>query len=446
MTFYDDYVKMTPGSARDAKKAEALIPGGVGTPFRYWEPYPIHVKNSRDAYIWDVDDNRYIDFSMAFAAMFAGHANPVIAEAIRDQLEKGTLYGLPHENTVLLIEEIQRRYPVIEMMRFCQDGTEATMYAIRVARAATKKWGVIKCEGMYHGLHDTVLNSTGVPSNMTAGPSWSPSTIIESDGILPEAVQYTYNVQFNHLESLEYKLKKYEGEIACFILEPCMTNGGVIPPEPGYLEGVRALCDKYNVLLIFDEVKTGCRIAAGGAVELYGVKPDLVCLAKTIGGGTPLGAFGGRADIMGLIAPLGDVVHAGTYNANPLVITAGLACLTKVLTKEAYEKVNHLGEKYARGHEDIIKELNMPICITHEGPLGGLQFVPEKPTTYREANLCRVDMWTDYWYGMLSKGVIPMGHYWYEEYSISVAHTDEDIDTALDVTRYVLKVIKKKYL
>jgi len=446
MDFINEYIKKTPASAEAAKRAEKLIPGGVGTPFRYWEPYPIHVTKSKDAYVWDEDGNKYIDFSMAFAGMFAGHANPVIAEAIRKQLEKGTLYGLPHENTYLMMNELHRRYPVLEMMRFCQDGTEATLYAIRVARAATKKWGVIKCEGMYHGLHDTVLNSTAVPSNVPAGPEWMPTTIIESEGILPEAVKYTYNVQFNHLESLEYQLEKHEGEIACFILEPCMTNGGVIPPDPGYLEGVRKLCDKYNVLLIFDEVKVGCRIAPGGACELYGIKPDLVCLAKAIGGGTSLGAFGGRADLMGEIAPLGHIVHAGTYNANPLVMAAGVACLTEVLTDDVYDRVNHLGKKYAEGNEDIIKRLQMPLCVTWEGPLGGLQFVPEKPHTYREANQANIDMWNDYWYGMLSRGVIPMGHFWNEEYSISAAHTEEDIDTALSVTEDVLKEIKKKHM
>jgi glutamate-1-semialdehyde 2,1-aminomutase len=329
------------------------------------------------------------------------------------------------------------------MLRFTQSGVEATMYAVRLARAATGKMGVLKVEGAYHGANDTLLVSTAVPSNTAAGPAWMPSSVVESAGIPEGAWKHTYVVQFNHLESIEFQLKKHEGEIACFILEPCMTNGGVIPPDQGYLEEVRKLTRKYNVLLIFDEVKVGARIAYGGACEKYGIEPDLVCLAKAIGGGTPLGAFGGRRDLMGMITPLGPAVHFGTYNANPLTTSAGLACLTKVLTKEKYKEMDKLGDKYAKGLKDIIKRLGLPACVTHEGPLGGIQFVPEIPHTYRQANQGNKAMWREYWYGMLSKGVIPMGSGWFEEYSISAAHTAKDIDETLNITEVVLKEVKK---
>ena len=225
-----------------------------------------------------------------------------------------------------------------------------------------------------------------------------------------------------------------------------MTNGGVIPPDPGYLKGVRELTNKYNVLLIFDEVKIGARIAPGGGAEKYQIKPDLITLAKAIGGGTPLGAFGGRRDLMELITPLGPAVHFGTYNANPLTTTAGLTCLKDVLTDEKYREMDRLGDKYAAGLEEIINRLGFPASVTHEGPLGGIQFVPEKPHTYREANQCDKRLWSEYWYGMLSKGVIPMGSGWFEEYSISAAHTDRDIDETLNITEDVLSTIKKKYL
>lgn len=443
MSFYDEYVKKTPKTAQAAKRASAIIPGGVGSAIQYWAPYPVYIKDSKGSRVWDMDGNEYIDYCMCYAAMVAGHGNEVIAEAISKQAYKGALYGLPCEAATLLAEEIQRRYPVIDMIRFTQSGVESTMYAVRLARAATKKMGVLKVEGAYHGASDTLLASTGVPTDTAAGPAWMPSTVVESAGVPSGSTEHTYIVQFNHLESLEYQLKKHEGEIACFILEPCMTNGGVIPPDPGYLQAVRELTRKYNVLLIMDEVKIGARIAPGGGVEKYGIEPDLVTLAKAIGGGTPLGAFGGRRDLMQMITPLGPAVHFGTYNANPLTAEAGLACLTKVLTPEKYEEMDRLSLKYAEGLESIINRLGLPACVTIEGPLGGIQFVPEKPHTYRQANKCDKQMWSEYWYGMLSKGVIPMGSGWFEEYSISAAHTEEDIDETLNRSEDVLSTIKK---
>jgi glutamate-1-semialdehyde 2,1-aminomutase len=440
-SFIDVYAERTPTSRKEAARAQAIIPGGVGSAIQFWPPYPIFVKDSQGAYVWDLDGNKYIDFSMCYAAMIAGHADPIITQAIQEQAEKGILFGLSGTVATDLAEEIQRRYPVMEMLRFTQSGVEATMYAVRLARAATKKMGVIKCEGMYHGACDPLMVSCAVPDNTPAGPDWAPTAIVESAGIPAGTTEHTHVVQFNHLESLEYVLKKNEGEIACFIIEPCMTNGGVIPPDPGYLKAVRELTRKYNVLLIFDEVKVGCRLAMGGAAELYDIEPDIVCLAKAIGGGTPLGAFGGRRDLMSQITPLGPAVHFGTYNANPLTTAAGLACLTKVMTEEATANIKRLGDKYAAGLKAIIERLGLPACVTHEGPLGGIQFVPEVPHTYRQANQANKAMWSEYWYGMLSKGVIPMGSGWFEEYSISVAHTDDDINETLNITEDVLKTL-----
>jgi glutamate-1-semialdehyde 2,1-aminomutase len=443
VSYYDDYVARTPSSGKEAKRAQAIIPGGVGSAIQFWPPYPIMVKDSQGPHVWDLDGNRYIDYCMCYAAMVAGHADPVIAQAIKEQADRGILYGLPGIGATDLAEEIHQRYPVIEMLRFTQSGVEATMYAVRLARAATGKMGVLKVEGAYHGASDILLVSTAVPTNTAAGPDWMPSSVSESAGVPEGTWKHTHVVQFNHLESLEYQLGKHEGQIACFILEPCMTNGGVIPPDPGYLQEVRRLTRRYNVLLIFDEVKVGARIAYGGACQKYGIEPDLVCLAKAIGGGAPLGAFGGRRDLMQMVTPLGPAVHFGTYNANPLSTAAGLACLKKVLTKEKYKDMDRLGAKYAEGLKGIISRLGLPACVTHEGPLGGIQFVPEIPHTYRQANQGNKAMWREYWYGMLSKGVIPMGSGWFEEYSISAAHTDKDIEETLNITEDVLKEVKK---
>ena len=444
-SFIEAYIERTPLCRKAAKRAQDVIPGGVGSAIQFWAPYPITIKRSQGAYVWDLDGNRYIDFSMCFAAMIAGHANPTIVNAITEQAKLGTLYGIGSEPVIELAEEIRRRYPIMEMMRFTQSGAEATSSAVRLARGATRKMGILKVEGAYHGAADPFIVSCAVPTNTPAGPDWMPSSVVESAGIPSGTTDHTYIVQFNHIESLEYQLKKHEGEIACFILEPCMTNGGVIPPDPGYLEAVRNLTHKHNVLLIFDEVKIGCRIAPGGGCEKYEIEPDLVTLAKTIGGGTPLGAFGGRKDLMQMITPLGLVFHSGTYCANPLTTAAGLACLKKVLTSEAYEKINRLGGMYAKGLEEIIERLGFPASVTQEGPLGGIHFTPEKPHTYRQANQANKAMWQEYWYGMLSKGVIPMGSGWFEEFSISVAHCEEDINEALNITEDVLKSIKDKF-
>lgn len=437
----EEYRRRTPKCAAEFKRASKLIPGGVASAIQYRAPHPIYIARSQGAHVWDLDGNEYIDYSLCFAAMIAGHANPIVAEAIKAQAEKGTLYGMPTELASDMALEIQRRYPVMEMMRFTQSGVEATMSAVRLARAATGKDKLVKIEGTYHGAADHLLVSIGPVRMEMAGPAWAPTPVVETLGAPKGMTQDTLVVPFNDLEATEACFKRHEGEIACLIVEPVMTNGGVIPPEPGYLQGLRELTRQYNILLIFDEVKVGCRIAPGGACERYNVQPDLVTLAKAIGGGTPLGAFGGRRDLMEMVSPMGGAIHFGTYNANPLVLAAGLACLTKVLTPEAYDHINRLGDRLAQGQREIIERLGVPASVTQVGPLGGIIFTPEPPRNYREANRCDKEMWERYWFGMLNHGVIPMGTAWFEEWSISVAHTDEDIDRTLEATEDVLRAI-----
>ncbi len=438
----EEFQRRTPRCAAEFKRAGRMIPGGVGSAIQYKLPHPLYIADSRGSKVWDLDGNEYIDYSLCYAAMVAGHANPLIVEAIQRQAVKGTLYGMPTTLAGDLAEEVIRRYPgVIEMIRFTQSGVEATQTAIRLARAATGRKTIIKIEGSYHGGTDHLLVSTGASPEDQIGPPDAPVSVASSAGLLPSSVEYTVVVQFNDLDGMRGAFDRHDGDVAGVIVEPTMTNGGVIPPEPGYLEGLRAMTSAKGAVLIFDEVKVGCRIAPGGATERFGVQPDLVTLAKAIGGGIPVGAFGGRRELMELITPLGPVVHFGTYNANPLGMAAGLACLTQVMTDPTYVEMERLATRLAEGQRAIIADIGIPAVVTQVASLGGILFHPEVPTNYRQANRCNKSQWDAYWFGMLNRGVIPMGSGWFEEWSISAMHTDEDIDRTLEATDETLRAV-----
>jgi glutamate-1-semialdehyde 2,1-aminomutase len=435
------YVERTPGSAAAYERARALIPGGVGSAIQYYAPHPLYIADSKGSRVWDVDGNEYVDYLLCYAAMVAGHANPQIVEAIRAQAEHGTLFGMPTTLAADLAEEIMRRYPPIEMIRFTQSGVEATQTAIRLARAATGRKHIVKIEGSYHGGTDHLLVSIGGAPADAMGSADAPVSTADSAGLLPASTEYTTVVQFNDLDAMRAAFDRADGDVAGVIVEPVMTNGGVIAPRPGYLEGLRDLTRERGAVLIFDEVKVGCRIAPGGACERFGITPDLVTLAKAIGGGVPVGAFGGRRDLMEQISPLGPAIHFGTYNANPLGMAAGLACLTKVMTPETYERMEALATRLAEGQRKIIADLGIPACVTQVATLGGILFTPTEPSNFREAATCDVAKWWDYWFGMLNRGVIPMGSAWFEEWSISAQHTDADIDRTLEATGDVLRAM-----
>ncbi len=439
MTEKERYVERTPGSVAAYERARRLIPGGVGSAIQYYAPHPLYIADSKGSRVWDVDGNEYIDYLLCYAAMVAGHANPQIVEAIRSQAEHGTLFGMPTTLAADLAEEIMRRYPPIEMIRFTQSGVEATQTAIRLARAATGRKHIVKIEGSYHGGTDHLLVSIGGAPADSMGSGDAPASTADSAGLLPASTEYTTVVQFNDLEAMRSAFERADGDVAAVIVEPAMTNGGVIPPRPGYLEGLRELTRERGAVLIFDEVKIGCRIAPGGACERYGITPDLVTLAKAIGGGVPVGAFGGRRNLMEQISPLGPAIHFGTYNANPLGMAAGLACLTKVMTPETYGRMEALATRLADGQRKIIADLGIPACVTQVATLGGILFTPTEPINFREAARCDVSRWWDYWFGMLNRGVIPMGSAWFEEWSISAQHTDADIDRTLEATEEVLR-------
>ncbi len=439
----EEYERRTPKCKRAWERASKVIPGGVASAIQFKAPYPLYLGDSKGSRVWDLDGNQYIDYSLCYAAMVAGHANPHIVEAIKAQADHGTLYGLPTTLAGDLAEEIIRRYEgVIDMVRFTQSGVEATQTAVRLARAATGRKTIVKIEGQYHGGTDHLLVSIGGAPADKAGPDDRPNATADSAGLLPASTEFTAVVQFNDLDMMRRAFDEHDGDVAGVIVEPAMTNGGVIPPLPGYLEGVRALCTEKGAVMIMDEVKLGCRIAAGGATELFGVKGDIVTLAKAIGGGVPVGAFGGRRDLMEQISPLGPAVHFGTYNANPLGMAAGLACLTKVMTDDRYKEMTRLATRMADGMRQATREAGVSAHVVQLETLGGIFFgLEEQPNNFREASKNDVSKWDDYWFGMLNRGVIPMGSAWFEEWSMSAQHTDEDVDRSLEAFDDTMRAI-----
>jgi len=438
----EEYIARTPKSKKRWEEAREVIPGGVGSSVRYFNPYPFFISKAKGSRIWDVDGNEYIDYLMGYGINITGHAHPIIVDAVKEQLEKATAYTIPHEKSFLYIKELLRRFPMMDMFQFANSGTEATMHAVRIARAYTGKDKIVKIEGTYHGQHDYVLVSVQPPLAKT-GPKWAPTPHVYSDGVPADTAKNTLIAPYNNVEAMENLFKKHEGEIAAVIMEPVMLNCGVILPKPDYLKDIRKLTEEYNVVLIFDEVKTGCRIAAGGASEFYKIKPDLVTLAKAIGGGLPLAVFGGKRDIMETIGPVGRTSHGGTYCANPLSVSAGLACLTKVMTNKMYKYITDLGEKLNKGIRDMIEDTDVKACVNGIGPVGYVFFIETAPVDFRTAAVNDLDKTWEFWFNMVNKGVLPWGPLQFEEWYMSIAHTKEDIAKTIETSGDALRKCAK---
>src|SRR4051812_14864032 len=346
----------TTASKAMYERAVEHLPLGVPSSFQAGDPYPIYVERGEGSHVWDVDGHEYLDFHGGFGVGIAGHAHPKIVEAVTGAVTSGTHFAAPTPNTVALAEEICRRFE-LDKVRFANSGTEATMDAIRVARAATGRDVLVKIEGSYHGHHDAVMFSV-LPNAEAVGSRDMSSTTPMSAGIPADTAKYTLVVPFNDAAAFEALLGERGDEIACLILEPVMMNIGIVEPEPGYLQALKDLCERHGVVLIFDEVKSGATVAAGGAGERYGVRPHLACFAKALFGGTPGAAFGGDEAIMDVIAH--GAAQMGTFNGNPLVSAAGLASLTKVMTPEAYQRVAALGARLAAGCQAAIDANGIP--------------------------------------------------------------------------------------
>lgn len=413
----------TPGSGSAYERASAHMPLGVASSFQAWKPYPIYLARGKGSTVWDVDGNEYRDFHNGFGSMIVGHAHPKIVEAVTRAASNGSHFAAPTPDVMQLAEVLCERF-FCDTVRFTNSGTESTMSAIRVARAATGRDHIIKIEGSYHGHHDAVMFSV-LPNADVMGGRDKPWTMPMSKGIPNGLAEYTHVVPFNDLAYLETMLEEIGDQVACLILEPVMMNIGIVQPAPGYLQGLKDLLHRYGALLIFDEVKSGGTIAHGGAAERYGVVPDLSCWAKAICGGTPGGAFGGRADVMGVIGQ--GAAQQGTYNGNPLVVAAGLVTLTELLTPDAYSYLADLGTRLADGCADVISTFGIPAHTVDLGAKGCVSYRPEPMTCYRDflETIPAVYLASFPW--LMNQGIF-MTPGDEEQWTLSIQHTEADID------------------
>ncbi|MCC5603537.1 MULTISPECIES: glutamate-1-semialdehyde 2,1-aminomutase [Nostoc] len=412
--------------------AQNLMPGGVSSPVRAFKSVggqPIVFDRVKGAYIWDVDGNQYIDYVGTWGPAICGHAHPEVIAALHEALEKGTSFGAPSVLENVLAEMVIDAVPSIEMVRFVNSGTEACMGVLRLMRAFTKRDKIIKFEGCYHGHADTFL--------VKAGSGVATLGLPDSPGVPKAATSTTLTAPFNDLESVKALFEENRDEIAGVILEPVVGNAGFIAPDAGFLEGLRELTHEHGALLVFDEVMTGFRIAYGGAQEKFGVTPDLTTLGKVIGGGLPVGAYGGRRDIMSMVAPAGPVYQAGTLSGNPLAMTAGIKTLELLQKPGTYEYLDRITKKLADGLLQIAKETGHGVCGGQISAMFGLFFTSGPVHNYEDAKKSDTAKFGRFHRGMLERGVY-LAPSQFEAGFTSFAHTEEDIEQTLAVARDVM--------
>src|ERR671915_1222614 len=422
------FVERTRRSGELFARAGAVMPGGVPSQFQKNDPWPVYLSRGEGARVWDVDGNEYIDFHNGFGVMCVGHANPVIAAAVRAQMDDGTHFAAPTEGSIVVAEELRRRWG-LEHWRFTNSGTESTMDAIHLARAASGRQVIVKIEGTYHGHHDAVMVSVKPPP-ADMGDRARPASVPYGEGYPRELTDLTRVVPFNDADALEALLD--EVEVAGVIVEPAMMNVNIVPPVPGYLERVRELTAAKGVTLIFDEVKTGAAVAAGGATELYGVTPDVVCLAKAICGGLPGGAIGMTDALAEFIAD-GRVRQQGTFNGNPMTMAAAQATLTEILTDEAYAALHAANRRLMDGCERVIADHGLPAHTVGMGSKGCVVFSTEPVREYRDYLTKIHHELTDLaWLYHMNSGIF-MTPGQDEEWTLSVLHTDADLARYVEV-------------
>jgi len=415
-------------------RAKRLIPGGVNSPVRAFGSVggsPLFIARADGATIWDVDGNAFLDYVGSWGPMLLGHNHPSVLKAVTDAARNGTSFGAPTRGEVELAEMVVEMVPSVEVVRFVNSGTEATMSAVRLARAVTGMPKVVKFRGGYHGHADSFLVEAGSGSATLGVPS--------SPGVTDCMAADTLVADYNDLPSVEKVFGENEGQVACLIVEPVSGNMGCVPPERGFLEGLKELCEDNGALLVFDEVITGFRVALGGAQERLRVQPDLTTLGKVIGGGLPVGAYGGSEELMSKVAPVGAVYQAGTLSGNPVAMAAGVATLSYLRDNpDLYGQLEKLGSLLDTGFDEILRDNGYPICWNRFGSLGTLFFTKGPVTGWSSAAKGDRARFTEYFMSMLNRGIY-LAPSPYEAMFLSLAHTEEDIERTLDAARESLK-------
>ncbi len=427
----------TQASEKLYDRAVTVLPGGVNSPVRAFKAVggtPLFIERAEGAYLFDVDGNRYVDYVGSWGPMLIGHTHPQIIDAVRTALSKGTSYGAPTEVEVELAEMVIDAVPSIEMVRFVNSGTEATMSALRLARAYTKRDKIVKFEGCYHGHADMLL--------VQAGSGVTTLGLPDSPGVPDSAVADTLVAQFNNLDSVQSLFEQNTAEIAAIIVEPIAGNMGVVPPQAGFLEGLREIAGAGGALLVFDEVMTGFRVSFGGAQSLYSVTPDLSCFGKIIGGGFPVGAYGGRKEIMELVAPSGPVYQAGTLSGNPIAMTAGLETLKILKQAGTYDKLEHLSDKLAHGIRQAAESVGLPLFQTRVGSMLGMFFTSKKVVDFATAKTSDTKKYARFFTEMLKRGVY-FAPSQFEAAFVSSAHDQEQIDQTISVAKEIFEMISR---